>query len=373
MTFTLRFFHDIFAIFVVAVATVGSVLFATQALAQSMPLEIPWVQEWASSGHARSSDEAFMHWNDAGAVPPACARCHTTTGFQDFIGADGSAVGKVEKSHLTGQVISCVACHNKTTLKLTSVTFPSGIQVANLGAEARCMTCHQGRNSTISVNKALAGQGEDTVNAKLGFLNIHYRAAGATRYGGEVKGGYEYDGNEYAGYYVHDKAATVCSDCHTLHTFKVDVENCNLCHRKVMKPKDYKVIRRTAGDFNGNGNEKEGIAVEITGLHKALYAAIQAYATKALGKPVVYDSHAYPYFFNDKNVNGKIDKGEGIYPNRYKNWTPRLMKAAYNYQFVAKDPGAYTHNPKYVLQLLYDSLYSLSQKVQIGMTKLKRP
>ena len=41
-------------------------------------------------------------------------------------------------------------------------------------------------------------------------------------------------------------------------------------------------------------------------------------------------------------------------PNRYRSWTPRLLKAAYNYQVVSKDPGAYTHNPTYALQLLHD-------------------
>ena len=235
------------------------------------------------------------------------------------------------------------------------------------------MTCHQGRQSTVSMNKALGGKAEDSPDKKIRFLNIHYRAAAATRYGTEVKGGYEYAGKDYMGLYVHDKNSTVCTDCHTLHTFRVDVVNCDLCHRKVKKSKDYKMIRRTKGDFNGNGNIKEGIAMEIAGLHKALYGAIQAYATGEAGKPIVYDGHAYPYFFNDKNVNAKIDKGEGIYPNRYQSWTPRLLKAAYNYQFVAKDPGAYTHNPKYVLQLLYDSLESLAAKTKLDMARMQRP
>ena len=52
----------------------------------------------------------------------------------------------------------------------------------------------------------------------------------------------------------------------------------------------------------------------------------------------------YPYFFNDNNGNGEADKDEAKFPNRYKSWTPRLMKAAYNYQFVTKDPGAFAHN-----------------------------
>jgi hypothetical protein len=32
------------------------------------------------------------------------------------------------------------------------------------------------------------------------------------------------------------------------------------------------------------------------------------------------------------------------------------MKAAYNYQYYQKDPGAFAHNAKYVMQVLYDSI-----------------
>ena len=366
----IKFYRNILVI-IFAFAIIG--LGGHASAQSSFPLDIPWVKEWASSGHARFNEEPFIHWNEEGEVPPACARCHTTSGFQDYIGADGSPAGTVEKAHLTGQVISCVACHNSSTRNMTEVVFPSGIKIDKLGSEARCMTCHQGRHSTVSVNKELDGIDEDAVSEKLGFLNIHYRAAGATRYGTEVKGGYEYSGKIYKGFDLHEKGASVCTDCHTLHTFRVDVANCNLCHREVETIKDYKNIRRTAGDFNGNGDEKEGVAKEIGGLHTALFDAVQKYASETLSKPIVYDAHNYPYFFNDKNTNGKIDGGEAIYPNRFKSWTPRLMKAAYNYQFVAKDPGAYTHNPKYVLQLLYDSLQSLSEKAKIDMAGLQRP
>ena len=60
--------------------------------------------------------------------------------------------------------------------------------------------------------------------------------------------------------------------------------------------------------------------------------------------------------------------GEAIYPNRYVTWTPRLLKAAYNYQYATKDPGAFAHNGKYVLQILYDSLVDLGANVS-GMTR----
>jgi hypothetical protein len=40
-------------------------------------------------------------------------------------------------------------------------------------------------------------------------------------------------------------------------------------------------------------------------------------------------------------------------------WTPTLLRAAFNYQYIAKDPGVYVHNPHYALQILYDSLEAI--------------
>ena len=65
---------------------------------------------------------------------------------------------------------------------------------------------------------------------------------------------------------------------------------------------------------------------------------------------------------------GEVDPGEGIYPNQYATWTPRLLRAAYNYQYAQKDPGAFAHNAKYVLQALYDSLEDMGADVS-GMTR----
>ena len=49
--------------------------------------------------------------------------------------------------------------------------------------------------------------------------------------------------------------------------------------------------------------------------------------------------------------------------NHYQSWTPRLLRAAYNYQYVSKDPGAFVRNPHYILQVLYDSLEDLGAEV----------
>ena len=123
---------------------------------------------------------------------------------------------------------------------------------------------------------------------------------------------------------------------------------------------------------DGDGDITEGIADPISTLHDQLHTAIQNYATNVIGTAIIY-ADGYPYFFIDSDGNGTVTEGEAAYPNRYQSWTPRLLRAAYNYQFVAKDSAAYAHNPHYALQLLYDSLESLSQQVEIDMTGLVRP
>ena len=98
-----------------------------------------------------------------------------------------------------------------------------------------------------------------------------------------------------------------------------------------------------------------------------LYVAMQAYATESVGTGVVYDSHSHPYFFIDTNGNGEVDADEVNSGNRYNTWTPRLLRAAYNYQYVQKDPGAFTHNAPYILQVLYDSIEDIGGDVSAMM------
>ena len=104
----------------------------------------------AGFGARRQQAEAFRHWDEGNpaVVSTSCAKCHSTPGYRDYLGADGSAVGVVDVAPPVGTTIECTACHNEATAALTSVTFPSGVTVTGLGAEARCMVCHQGREST---------------------------------------------------------------------------------------------------------------------------------------------------------------------------------------------------------------------------------
>jgi len=335
--------------------------------------DVPFYAEWASSPHANRAAEAFNHWNKEKVIPAECARCHSTPGLLDYLGADGTAAGVVDHPAPIGTVIACIACHNSKTRALTSVTFPSGLKVSNLGADARCMTCHQGVESTNSVNRAAANLGDDEVNPKQMFINVHYRAAGATLYGHLARVAYEYAGKTYAGRLRHREPYTHCTTCHDLHTVAVKVSACAACHKEVTDKASLHLIRVSKEDHDGNGNASEGIAEEIDHQRAKLLAAIQDYASSVVKKPIVYDAEEYPYFFIDRNGNGVPDKDELKFPNKYNGWTPRLLKAAYNYQFVTKDPGAFAHNPTYTLQILYDSLADLGAKVKVDLARTKRP
>ncbi|MFQ6014472.1 MAG: cytochrome c3 family protein [Anaerolineae bacterium] len=340
-------------------------------------MEVPFQELWAASAHADAAAEAFTHWDeeDPKEVPDRCAKCHSTPGYLDFLGVDGTAAGVVDNAAPIGTVVTCAACHNEATLTMTSVTFPSGVEVTGLGREARCMQCHQGRQSTVSVNDAIAEVGltdEDTVSEDLGFKNIHYFAAAATQFGGVVMGGYQYEGKSYDARFAHVEGFNTCIGCHDSHTLKLRVEACSACHSGVSSAEDLRNVRMqgSEADYDSDGDVTEGIYYEIEGLREMLYQAIQAYATEVPGTPIVYDAHAYPYFFIDTNANGQPDEDEVVYPNKYNAWTARLLKAAYNYQVSIKDPGAFAHGGKYIIQLLYDSIEDLNPDLVAGLHRI---
>lgn len=320
---------------------------------------------WAESAHADAEAEAFVHWDeeDPPEVPVTCAKCHSTPGHLDFLGEDGSAFGTVEAAAEIGTVITCDVCHNDTAEATTAVTFPSGVEITDIGPSARCMQCHQGRSWSGTVDEAVADLPVDTPNPDLAFINIHYFAAGATLYGSEVHAGYEYAGNAYQIRTSHVEGFRECIDCHDQHSLEVKVELCGQCHEGVASVDDLYNTRMNGSlaDFDGDGDVAEGMYYELQGLQELLYQAIQSYAATKAGTAIVYDAATYPYFFIDTNANGAVDDGEAAFPNAYKSWTPRLLQAAYNYQYASKDPGAFAHNPKYVAALLYDSTASLNE------------
>ncbi len=338
---------------------------------------VPNSDEWVASPHNDVASEPFRHWDgdDPAEVPAACAKCHSSAGYKDFLGADGSEAGVVDANvpAADAQGIQCTACHNSAASSLTSVAFPGkdeegeAIVVDGLNDAARCMVCHQGRASMASVDgqiEKFAVTDVDAVVAPIkddqgkdvnfGFINIHYYSAAATLYGTTVKGGYQYEGKLYDAKHDHVEGYDSCIGCHDPHTLKVRVEDCAQCHGEgVLEEGGLQNIREpqaSFADYDGDGNVEEGMYYEIQGLQEQLLAQIQAYALDKGGAEIKYDTATYPYFMG---ADGKA----------YTGWTARLLKAAYNYQLSVKDPGAFAHGNKYIVQLLVDSIEDLGGDV----------
>jgi hypothetical protein len=320
------------------------------------------------SGHFAGSEEAFRHWDEEGTVPANCVKCHTATGLPMFL-AEGAVISQPPSNGF-----QCATCHNDlaeyTIHEVADVKFPSGAVIDSGNPDTNlCMSCHMGRESTVSVDKAIGDAEPDAIVEGLTFRNPHYFAAGATRWGTEAKGAYEYADKEYAGFFDHaDGEAAQCRDCHRTHRLEVKADDCTECHEEVEGPESLKDIRYDLVDYDGDGDDAEGIYYEEQAMLEALLPAIQAYAAETVGTPIAYDAHAHPYWYIDTDGNGVADEAEVNSDNRYATWTPRLLRAAYNYQYAMKDPGSFAHNGQYIIQTLYDSLEDLGMDVS-GMTR----
>ena len=332
---------------------------------------------WETSGHADTTSEAFNHWNldDPAEIPTDCAKCHSTPGFIDFV-----AYGVVSNQVPVGTTIECSACHTDQTAgtlrDLASVVFPSGETADGLGPTSLCAACHQGRASTDTVDAAIAsaGVGDDTASPALRFVNVHYLVVAATQFGTLVRGGYQYAGKSYDGRFSHVDGDNDCMVCHDPHSLVVDLNRCNTCHAGIV---DHREDIRAYGsftDYDGDGDMTEGIYYEVQGTQAKLYLAILAYANMVIGVPIGYED-TYPYFYTDSNGDGVIDPSEASPANRYTAFTPRLLRAAYNYHFSRKNPGCFAHGGKYIIELLYDSLEDLNSAIggavsMVGMSRI---
>lgn len=354
----------------IAVGICAALAGTTASAQENRPSLADITEAWLSSPHGDRTSEAFIHWNEDGEVPGTCAVCHSSTGAISYVQGPMSVPGVIDHPVALGTTVDCAVCHNPAAAELVSVPFPSGVAIDAFGASAICSVCHQGRASTETVAKATAGLDDDVVAGDLTFINVHYAPAASTLMGGIAKGGFEYPGKVYKGQFLHVPDLNTCSSCHNPHSLEVSLDTCVTCHKGAETFDD---IRTSPTDFDGDGDTAKGISNPVSTLHARLGEAIQLYAAEVTQAPVVYAVASYPYFFIDGDGDGIASEVEAAFPNRYQSWTPRLLKAAYNYQLVAKETAIYTHNPHYALQLLYDSLESLSDRVAVDMSSLTRP
>ena len=122
----------------------------------------------------------------------------------------------------------------------------------------------------------------------------------------------------------------------------------------------------TINDFDGDGDATEGVVRRADGARRTCSTARSAptrtpprrtgRARRCPPRRSRTRRPRYPYFFVDPNDNGVVDPGE---KTGYNAWTARLLRAAYDYQYAQKDPGAFAHNAKYLIEVLYDAIADL--------------
>jgi len=111
---------------------------------------------------------------------------------------------------------------------------------------------------------------------------------------------------------------------------------------------------------------------EVAAFADRLYTDIEAYCAAAADSVTpptgasycAYSPAAYPYWYKDTNKNGVVDPGE----TTGMKFDSKSLRAAYNYQLYRKEPGAWAHNNRYIVQILFDSIEDLGGDTS-GLTR----
>ena len=197
------------------------------------------------------------------------------------------------------------------------------------------------------------------------FITPHYSFSAATWLGNEAHGGYDIQEKLIPADLSMLMAYRTCTQCHDPHSLRInkspsneDANLCAACHPNVTGFEDYRDIYVEGVDYDTDGTV-EGVYHEIAGLQNVLLQSMQQYTSCKLGVGIGW-ADKFPYLFIDTNQDGTLSEDEAVSANAYKAFTPRLMRAAFNYQFSLKEPAGYVHNGNYVIQLLQDSIMDIS-------------
>jgi len=342
---------------------------------------------------------AHYDWDDtfgngpAGGARGACQRCHSATGLKNYLNAlasqnDENPDNDVEYdpvnnnySHLDGwtwdpatnenatssgqnELIYCWGCHDNNSGELrdpgpiTADYAAAPHTYPDLRGSNVCMACQTGREAGDTIKNS-----EDDFSDK-GFVNSHYLSAGGTLF---TITGYEFDGRDYTNsiFFVHDRIGLInpvetgdngpCVGCH----MKTDESHLFLPVRKDATGEVIELtsFAETCSDCHAGPQELVDLVNE---LEEGFEAALEALRVELADNGYIFLGH-YPYFSNTDWISASDPTGKNN------------MGAAFNFNLLVHDPGAFVHNLQYTRKLIYDSidflddgLFNSSVEVTLG-------
>jgi len=320
---------------------------------------------WAASGHGDTRGRGFVAANFK--ALSGCVQCHTAPGFIAYSTAKASAAWGSSADSSLG-VLSCDACHSDLkTGALRSATplkpYPNdGYLNPDLATSNLCVRCHSGVQSGRSI-KALAAAGADFSNQT--FTGSHSSAAAGILL---KSAGYQFGFRNYSNswHFKHDKIGINGYKAYGYDSGSAGP--CVGCHMSSANNHSFSSVARDASgvitSLTGGacGSCHSGPAYLDAGrmnAREAKFAAALAALQKVLEGRGIYYSDTAPYFFRSA--------GDTTPGNAVTNWgNADTMGAAFNFNLLQHEPGAYAHNMIYSKRLVYDSIDYLDNGVLDG-------
>ena len=138
--------------------------------------------------------------------------------------------------------------------------------------------------------------------------------------------------------------ASACVDATKPHSTKVATEGCVACHQgSTTSPRSapaMPISTVTGAPTAASARRSRGCTAHAGPSNRGLCARCRRNADR------LCVGQLSPISSPTGDGDGTISEDEAVFPNRYATWTPRLLQAAYNYQVVAKDGGAWVHKPR---------------------------
>jgi hypothetical protein len=373
---------------------------------------------WAHYNWSQASRAACQrcHTTTGFAAYSDALRTGNTSAAQAIAG--GSAPTLAETAAFKPEMLKCNGCHtdNRGTLRnpgaitanydyissgktyaLASHTYP------DVAGSNVCMACHTGRETGDTIkglnDPALLSAGTITSFnfGNSSFINSHYLTAGGQVF---TVTGFEFDGRSYNNIsgYLHDKIGTPATLQLAPYVNTGSNGPCIGCH--MSRPNKngnhlFLPISRsttTIGEVTGIASEvcftchgpSTTLILDLVKEQKLMFTeAMEALKEQLELKLNYYFYPAYPYFFTSVYAPAYIESGSCSSNLPVKNWQTNgtstfswsgtacisavnnagtvgtgqnNMGAAFNFNLLEHDPGAYVHNRMYTKRLIYDSI-----------------